>query len=77
MTNIAIELDGVSLDYPKHKSGGGLLREILTGRFRKTRDATAWHRAINNRQGVNHNCLVFTQLQVDHFHLCLSTIQNP
>ena len=47
MTNIAIELNGVSLDYPKHKSGGGLLREILTGRFRKTRDKTAWHRAIN------------------------------
>ena len=48
MTDIAIELEGVSLDYPKHKSGGGLLREVLTGRFRKTRDEAAWHRAVNN-----------------------------
>lgn len=48
MTDIAIQLEGVSLDYPKHKSGGGLLREILTGRFRKTRDTTSWHRAVNN-----------------------------
>ena len=47
MTDIAIQLEGVSLDYPKHKSGGGLLREVLTGRFRKTRDAAAWHRAID------------------------------
>ncbi len=48
MTDIAIQLEGVSLDYPKHKSGGGLLREILTGRFRKTRDKASWHRAVNN-----------------------------
>ena len=47
MTDIAIQLEGVSLDYPKQKSGGGLLREVLTGRFRKTRDAAAWHRAID------------------------------
>ena len=47
MTDIAIQLEGVSLDYPKHKSGGGLLREVLTGRFRKTRDAAAWHRALD------------------------------
>ena len=47
MTDIAIQLEGVSLDYPKHKSGGGLLREVLTGRFRKTRDAASWHRAID------------------------------
>ena len=47
MTDIAIQLDGVSLDYPKQKSGGGLLREVLTGRFRKTRDAASWHRALN------------------------------
>ena len=47
MTDSAIELEEVSLDYPKHKSGGGLLREVLTGRFRKTRDASAWHRAVN------------------------------
>ena len=43
MTEIAIQLEGVSLDYPKQKSGGGLLREVLTGRFKKTRDAAAWH----------------------------------
>jgi len=48
MTDIAIQLEGVSLDYPKHKSGGGLLREVLTGRFRKTRDEAAWHRAVND-----------------------------
>jgi len=47
MTDIAIQLEGVSLDYPKQKSGGGLLREVLTGRFRKTRDEAAWHRAVN------------------------------
>ena len=47
MNDVVIELKGVSLDYPKHKSGGGLLREVVTGRFRKNRDATAWHRAIN------------------------------
>jgi len=47
MTDIAIQLEGVSLDYPKQKSGGGLLREVLTGRFRKTRDAAAWHRALD------------------------------
>jgi ABC-type polysaccharide/polyol phosphate transport system ATPase subunit len=47
MTDIAIQLEGVSLDYPKHKSGGGLLREVLTGRFRKTRDAASWHRALD------------------------------
>ena len=47
MTEIAIQLEGVSLDYPKHKSGGGLLREVLTGRFKKTRDAAAWHRALD------------------------------
>ncbi len=47
MTDIAIQLEGVSLDYPKHKSGGGLLREVLTGRFRKTRDSAAWHRALD------------------------------
>ena len=48
MTDIAIQLEGVSLDYPKHKSGGGLLREVLTGRFRKTRDEASWHRAVDN-----------------------------
>ena len=47
MSDTAIELEGVSLDYPKHKSGAGLLREVLTGRFRKSRDSTAWHRAVN------------------------------
>ncbi|MDP6865525.1 MAG: ABC transporter ATP-binding protein [Candidatus Poseidoniaceae archaeon] len=47
MTDIAIKLESVCLDYPKQKSGGGLLREILTGRFRKTRDASSWHRALN------------------------------
>jgi ABC-type polysaccharide/polyol phosphate transport system ATPase subunit len=48
MSDIVIQLEGVSLDYPKQKSGGGLLREVLTGRFRKTRDAASWHRAVNN-----------------------------
>ena len=47
MSEIAIELEGVCLDYPKHKSGGKLLREVVTGRFRKGRDITAWHRAID------------------------------
>ena len=47
MTDISIQLEGVSLDYPKQKSGGGLLREVLTGRFRKTRDAESWHRALD------------------------------
>ena len=48
MTDIAIQLDNVNLDYPKQRSGGSLLREVLTGRFRKIRDESAWHRAINN-----------------------------
>jgi len=48
MSDIVIQLEGVSLDYPKQKSGGGLLREVLTGRFRKTRDAASWHRAVDN-----------------------------
>ena len=38
MTDIAIQLEDVSLDYPKQKSGGDLLREVLTGRFRSSRD---------------------------------------
>ena len=47
MNNSSIELEGVSLDYPKYKSGGGLLREMITGRFRSKRNANSWHRALN------------------------------
>jgi ABC-type polysaccharide/polyol phosphate transport system ATPase subunit len=47
MSDIAILLDGVSLDYPRNLKGVGFLREILTGRFRSSSDEERWYRALN------------------------------
>ena len=33
--NTAIIIENLALDYPRNKKGVGMLREFLTGRFRK------------------------------------------
>ena len=50
MNDKAISVQGVVLDYPRKKKGAGFLREILTGRFKKTPVKDRWFRALN---GIN------------------------
>ena len=50
MKDIAISINEVALDYPRKKKGVGLLREIITGRIKKTPRKDRWFRALN---GIN------------------------
>ena len=50
MKDIAISINEVALDYPRKKKGIGLLREIITGRIKKTPRKDRWFRALN---GIN------------------------
>jgi len=50
MKDIAISINEVALDYPRKKKGVGLLREIITGRIKKTPRKHRWFRALN---GIN------------------------
>ena len=50
MNESAISIKGVALDYPRKKKGVGLLRELITGRFKKIPRKERWFRALN---GVN------------------------
>ena len=44
MNDKAISVQDVVLDYPRKKKGAGFLREILTGRFKKTPVKDRWFR---------------------------------
>ena len=50
MNESAISIKDVALDYPRKKKGVGLLREFITGRFKKTPRKDRWFRALN---GIN------------------------
>jgi ABC-type polysaccharide/polyol phosphate transport system ATPase subunit len=43
----AIEIENLSLDFPRQPKGGGMLRELLTGRFRKNDQRARWFRALD------------------------------
>jgi ABC-type polysaccharide/polyol phosphate transport system ATPase subunit len=47
MKNSAISVKNVALDYPRKKKGTGLIREIVTRRFKKTPRKDRWFRALN------------------------------
>jgi len=46
--NTAIIIENLALDYPRNKKGVGMLREFLTGRFRKKKPEEHMFRALNN-----------------------------
>ena len=46
--NTAIFIENLALDYPRNKKGVGMLREFLTGRFRKKNSREHIFRALNN-----------------------------
>ena len=50
MNESAISIKDVALDYPRKKKGVGLLREFITGRFKKIPRKDRWFRALN---GIN------------------------
>ena len=50
MNESAISIKDVVLDYPRKKKGVGLLREFITGRFKKIPRKNRWFRALN---GIN------------------------
>ena len=50
MNESAISINDVALDYPRKKKGVGLLREFITGRFKKIPRKDRWFRALN---GIN------------------------
>ena len=50
MNDSAISINDVALDYPRKKKGVGLLREFITGRFKKIPRKDRWFRALN---GIN------------------------
>ena len=47
MKNSAISVQNVALDYPRKKKGTGLIREIITRRFKKIPRKERWFRALN------------------------------
>tara|TARA_B100001758_G_scaffold11009_1_gene8183 strand:- start:2889 stop:3629 length:741 start_codon:yes stop_codon:yes gene_type:complete len=47
MKNSAISVQNVALDYPRKKKGTGLIREIVTRRFKKIPRKERWFRALN------------------------------
>ena len=47
MNDSAISINDVALDYPRKKKGVGLLREFITGRFKKIPRKDRWFRALN------------------------------
>ena len=47
MKNSAISVQNVALDYPRKKKGTGLIREIVTRRFKKISRKERWFRALN------------------------------
>ena len=50
MSDNAISINDVALDYPRKKPGIGMLREFVTGRFKKTPRKDRWFRAL---EGIN------------------------
>ena len=47
-SDLAIELENITLDFPTNKSGATMMKELFTGRLRKNRNQEKYFRALDN-----------------------------